>query len=129
MPSEEFFKIGKCITVSTCRERSRDCRDETASVPARRGQILQGRVHFHSSPTQQRQSVLHTTNLSYAALKPFLKFTFVFKVHHLKRGAWTVLYSTGKSTKRKADFWKGSKTYPVSPNMVWMKILKKWPVT
>lgn len=35
-----------------------------------------------------------------------------------------MLYSTRKSTKRKAEFWKGSKTYTVSPNGVWMRILK-----
>lgn len=40
-----------------------------------------------------------------------------------------MLYSTGKSTKRKADFWKGSKTYTVGPNIVWMIILKKWPAS
>lgn len=48
--------------------------------------VLQERVHFHSSTTNQRQSMLHTTNFRYAVLKPFSKITFVFKVHHLKRG-------------------------------------------
>lgn len=59
----------------------------------------------------------------YAAQKPSVYFTSVFKVHHLKRGAWTVLYSTREITKRNADLWKGSKTHTVNPNTIWMQIL------
>lgn len=61
--------------------------------------ILQERAHFCTSTTNQRQLMLHTTSFMYAARKPSVYFTSVFKVHHLKRGAWTVLYSTRKSRK------------------------------
>lgn len=85
--------------------------------------ILQERAQFCTSTTNQRQLMLHTTNFMYAARKPSVYFTSVFKVHHLKRGAWTVLYSTREITKRNADFWKGSKTHTVNPDMIWMQIL------
>lgn len=86
--------------------------------------ILQEHVHLWTSTTNQRQFMLHTTDFRYAARKPLVYFISVFKVHHLKRGAWTVLYSTRKITKRNADFWKGSKTHTVNPNMIWIQILK-----
>lgn len=39
--------------------------------------ILQERVHFYLSTTNQRQSMLHTTNFRYAVLKPFSKIYFL----------------------------------------------------
>lgn len=85
--------------------------------------ILQECAHFCTSTTKQRQLMLHTTSFMYAAQKPSVYFTSVFKVYHLNRGAWTVLYSTRGITKRNADFWKGGKTHTVNPNTIWMQIL------
>lgn len=83
--SEEFFffLIWKCIRLSTSREcihvkRFMITVMKPYSFLNDFDSILQECVHFYSSTTDQRQSVLHTTNFRYAVLKPFSKIYFCF---------------------------------------------------
>lgn len=81
--SEGFFKLWKCITFSTSRKcihvkRFMITVMKPCSFLNDFDSILQEHVHFHSSTTHQRQSTLHTTNFSYAVLKPFSKIYFCF---------------------------------------------------
>lgn len=69
-----IFQIWKCITFSTSREcvhvkRFMITVMKLHSFLNNFDSILQERVHFYSSTTNQRQSMLHTTNFRYAVLK------------------------------------------------------------